>query len=841
MKNSSENAKSELDKLNTELLRKNAELTAKIDELWITQQELLKKNQLISVQNEELRAMQYELQLLTKELEKRVENKSHEVSDKELQLDKVKTKLQHIISSSPIIIYTCGLSANYAPTFLSDNIVLYTGYTFKEYIDNPDLLMENIHSDDRKNVLEKLSKIIKTDVLEVEFRFKNRDGTYRWWRNVMSLVRDISGEPVEISCVMSDITERKENEEKLIQSEKKYRELFANMNTCVAVYKPVDDECEDFIFVDFNKAAEFAEKINSEEVIGRKLTGVFPGTKEFGILDVLKKVFRTGKSEYFVPREYIDGRIRGWRDNYIYKLPDGNVVAMYEDVTDKVALEDELEFRAMLLDSSVDPMLLTDFSRKIIYANESAYKRLGYAKEEMLQKNIDSIEASESEKNVKNRYKILKNGGRVIFETEFIKKDKSRISVEVQAQTVTTPDKKKLIFSVVRDITERKNMEDMLTNSARLAAVGQLAAGIAHEFNNILAIIKGTAQNSLYEVERHDFGNIPVNMKIIDQQTVRGADIVRNMIAFSAPRPLNKNRISLVDCVREVIKIHSKTFELEKINIELSENFDIFVFADRTQIQQVILNMTINAIHAIKPIGYGNIKYSVYESNGNAILEIADTGTGIPAHLKSMIFMPFFTTKGGMSRDNLRLKGTGLGLSISLRIIENHGGSIIFDSSENGTVFTVVLPSDDEESENARDADNETEIISAYRKSNLKILLVDDEPILLSSLSKILKNTGFENVHISSTGKSALEIVRKNKINVIILDLLMPEMNGYEFLEIIRNENPGIAVIIVSGEVEIPEQPLLENGAFAVLRKPMDYNDLIRSIREAEAQFNFSV
>ncbi len=248
---------------------------------------------------------------------------------------------------------------------------------------------------------------------------------------------------------------------------------------------------------------------------------------------------------------------------------------------------------------------------------------------------------------------------------------------------------------IFQDISLRKNLEAELIISERLAAVGQLSSGIAHEFNNILAIIKGNAQLLKMDIE-----NLSDEQKemldIIDEQTNRGKDIANRMMSFSSPRKLSKEKYDIVEIIKEVISIQERRLMMDNIDIEFSIedcNTDYFLLMDKKQIQQVIVNLLINAAHAIKPKGRGIIKIHLSQTDKNIIIAIEDNGVGMNPDTKSKIFTPFFSTKGAFSNNDLAIKGTGLGLLICLTIVKMHNGSINIESQEGqGSTFIIKLP-----------------------------------------------------------------------------------------------------------------------------------------------------
>ena len=220
--------------------------------------------------------------------------------------------------------------------------VAVTGYTAEDFQTNPFLWIEMVHEEDRQPVQEQARRfLLGLDVEPLEHRIICKDGTVRWVRNTPVPRRDGGGKVLYYDGVVQDISERKEAEYALRESEARYREIIERTKNGVAVYKAVEDG-NDFVFVDFNRAGEKIEDINRSNVIGKSILEVFPGVKEFGLFRVLQRVWATGDPEHFPASLYRDERIVGWRDNFVYKLPSGEVVAVYSDETERKQSEEAL-------------------------------------------------------------------------------------------------------------------------------------------------------------------------------------------------------------------------------------------------------------------------------------------------------------------------------------------------------------------------------------------------------------------------------------------------------------------------------------------------------------------
>jgi signal transduction histidine kinase len=413
--------------------------------------------------------------------------------------------------------------------------------------------------------------------------------------------------------------------------------------------------------------------------------------------------------------------------------------------------------------------------------------------------------------------------------------DKSPVWVEVTAHAdPPSADGSVRIDALVRNVSERKKLEDQtrdlyhqLLQAEKLAALGQTISGVAHELNNPLATILTFAErlsqrSSLDEKTKR-------GLETILSESERAAKIVRNLLTFARKRQSTRSMVDLNHVVRETLALRSYEQRITNITIVDALAADLpQVFADGYQIQQVLLNLVINAEQAMLAAnGRGTLVVrSWHDMEREAIvLEINDDGPGIAEELQPKIFDPFFTTKEVG-------KGTGLGLTVAYAIVQEHGGRIrLASNAGGGASFYVELPVSGlplrTPAAAAPQADFETFIGST-------VLVVEDEPALAAAVSEALTDAGFV-VDRAGDGEEALRQVSGKSYDLIVCDLRMPKIDGMKFYERLAAEYPDLArrVIFVTGDVAgTKAENFLQESGCRWLAKPFRLGDLLRTARE---------
>ena len=351
------------------------------------------------------------------------------------------------------------------------------------------------------------------------------------------------------------------------------------------------------------------------------------------------------------------------------------------------------------------------------------------------------------------------------------------------------------VLLVGRDMTSERDMRVRLMESDRLAAVGELVAGVAHEVNNPLSSISAFAQlllrdGGLTEQQRE-------SLEVIKSETMRASQVVKDLLAFARRSEALREPVDLNMVLSRTLRLRGYQFTSNRIDVETDFAPELpSVVGDARQLQQVCLNLVTNAIQAMSKLGAGTLFVTTRRDGENVVLEMRDTGTGIPDAVRAHIFEPFFTTKG-------EGEGTGLGLSVSYGIVTTHGGTIeVVNTSPAGTTFRVTLPAAEEPESETKSGRTSGGLVLRSPLAGIRLLFIDDEPSLRSGVQAYGKLRGFT-VLTAENGIQGLEMIRRSPVDAIVCDFRMPGMDGPTFHEHLRRERPGLAArtVFITGDV----------------------------------------
>jgi PAS domain S-box-containing protein len=419
-----------------------------------------------------------------------------------------------------------------------------------------------------------------------------------------------------------------------------------------------------------------------------------------------------------------------------------------------------------------------------------------------------------------------------VYERELVASDGRSIYVEIASRRIEEEGQPLCFEAICRDITERKELEDQLRQSQRLESLGRLAGGVAHDFNNLLTVISGYTEMLIDG--RAAEGN---ELEQIGAAAGRAAKLTRQLLAFSRQQVLQPRVLDINEVVRDLMPMLTRLIGEDIHVIEKLAPAVHPVIADPTQLEQVIVNLVVNARDAMPDGGTLTIETANAQLDhtylarhpgarigANAVVTVTDTGSGMDAQTLARAFEPFFSTKPAGA-------GTGLGLATVHGIVKQSGGSIwAYSEPELGTTFKVYLPL-------AVDAPSqvpEVHVLDSPAVGTETVLITEDEESLRPLLALMLEEHGYTTI-VAGSAREAIEIVERNDahIDLLLTDLIMPEMNGRELAERIREHHDGIRVLFMSGYAgdTVTRSGALEFDA-AFIEKPFSTDDLARKVRE---------
>ncbi len=489
-----------------------------------------------------------------------------------------------------------------------------------------------------------------------------------------------------------------------------------------------------------------------------------------------------------------------------------------------------------LVENAHDIIYSHDLEGNYTSMNKAGEVITGYTLEEVLKLNVLKTVAPEYRPKAKEMLERKLTGERITaYELEIMAKDGGRIIVEVNTKLEYDDGVPVGVQGIARDVTARKQLEEQLRQSQKMDAVGQLAGGIAHDFNNLLTAISGYSELTLRRLKADD--PLRHNLEEIKKAGDRAASLTRQLLAFSRKQVLQPKVLNLNSIVSNVENMLGRLIG-ENIELRTSLSPDLgSVKADPGQIEQVLLNLAVNSRDAMVEGGklmietanvYLDEEYArqhiAVEPGHFVLLAVSDDGIGMDEEIRTRIFEPFFTTKAVG-------KGTGLGLSTVYGIVKQSGGSIwVYSEAGIGTTFKIYLPRVDTPVENYRRPEDWMGDLSGTGT----ILLAEDEELVRNLTSEVLQLYGYS-VLEASGGREALQICERyaDSIDLLITDVVMPEMSGRELADRLKQLRPDVKVLFMSGYTDnaIVHQGVLDAGA-NFIQKPFAPEVLANKVRE---------
>ncbi|MCX9012838.1 MAG: PAS domain S-box protein [Candidatus Methanoperedens sp.] len=722
-----------------------------------------------------------------------------------------------------------------------------------------------------------LSAIKETGRWAGELMVRHKDGhIFPIWLTT-SMIRDSKGEPIAILGIITDITERKRIEEELKKSILQQNAILSNIPD-IAWLKDRESR-----FIAVNKPFAEACGMSSGDLAGKTDLDIWPGDLAQRYMADDREVMVTGRRKQ-VEEPMVDkeGK-KTWIETIktpIYNDKDEIIgtTGIARDITERKSMDEalhrahgELELRVQertaelveankalqaeimerkrteeslkqseekyhtLVDNIQDGVFIIQ-EAKVQFINEAFARMSGYTMDEVIGKDFRQLVAPEDWGTVTDRYHRRQAGEDVLQEYEFriLHKDgRTRIIVNMNVGLITYRGKV-ASMGTVKDITEKKKLEAQLLRAQRMESIGTLAGGIAHDLNNVLTPMMLSLQ---ILQEKFDDEQSQRLLNILETNTQRGANLIKQVMSFVRGIEGERTALQIAHIIAEIEKIAKETFP-KSIEIRTDIQRDLPVISgDATQLHQVLMNLCVNARDAMPQGGILGIsaEYTFVDESYARInldarvgqfvtITVTDTGTGIPPEILSRIFEPFFTTKEFG-------RGTGLGLSTVLGIVKGHGGFIdVYSEVRKGTAFKVYLPAAKAGTQKAQEQ-QQHELPSGHGEL---VFVVDDETEILEITRVSLEKYGYR-VLTANDGAEAIRLYSQNKgeVKIVLMDMMMPVMDGPASIRALRKIDPAVKVIGVSGLTE--KDKIIEDAdvqVHAFLTKPYTTRSLLRTIYE---------
>jgi PAS domain S-box-containing protein len=658
-------------------------------------------------------------------------------------------------------------------------------------------------------------------------------------------LRDTLGNIVGCLGLALDVTERKRSEERLRSREleaqrarRTLETLIASAPVAIVALDSTDSVCT------WNPAAERVFGWKAEEVLGRPLPNVPPFRSEEHRL--LKEVLLQGGSFASIEtqRQRKDGALvdvslsasaMPLQDRGEFAAGQPRMLAVLTDITERKRAEQERQRLETAIEQSAECIVITNPQGIIQYVNPAFCATTGYSREEAVGRKTSILRSGKHDRAFyANLWRTILNGQTWRGEIQNRRKDGAVIPMEAVITPVRGPqDEITAFIGIHEDVTERRTLERQLYQSQKFEAIGQLAGGIAHDFNNVLAAILGMAELGLLEAPEGT--RIRERLEKIAHHGGRAVALTKQLLAFSRRQVLERRELDLNHSVAEVSSLLGEALGKDvELVTRLAPDL-ASVQADRAQIEQVLMNLCVNARDAMPRGGRLVIETSNVTLDGDVCrskpgsrpgnyvcLSVSDTGTGMDSATLERIFEPFFTTKP-------QGQGTGLGLATVYGIVKQHGGFVnVYSEPGEGTLFHVYLPA----VAASRPAAPSPETLAPLRGGSETLLVADDHDGLRELVREALEGLGYT-VLVAQDGEEAVERFREatGKVDLLILDVVMPRLRGPDAYLRIRELRPGIPVIFCTGYNPESAQMSAISG-HRVFQKPYSTRELARAIRE---------
>jgi PAS domain S-box-containing protein len=513
--------------------------------------------------------------------------------------------------------------------------------------------------------------------------------------------------------------------------------------------------------------------------------------------------------------------VEGSGQNLLHVPAIRGITCNARDITERVRASEFMEFQAKLLQTVEQAVIATDLAGRVTYWNRHAERLYGWMAMEVIGREArDYLVGPNLLAEADAIVQMVHTGQSWSGEMELTRKDGSSFTASITNTPISDPAGAIIgVVGVSSDVTARRTLELQLRQAQKVEAVGMLAGGIAHDFNNILTAITGFSEllmESASEEQREDLREIHAAARC-------GSDLTRQLLAFSRKQVVRVETLDVNEVLRGMEKMLRRMIR-ENITLETSyTETPVFIDADRSQLEQVVLNLVVNARDAMGEGGRVSLSTRIADdttSPPRVSICVTDTGTGMSDDVRRRIFEPFFTTKP-------EGKGTGLGLSVVFGIVDQLKGRIDVQSAPGlGSTFSVHLPLSSR-SANATSREDES-VVSGSET----ILLVEDNEGLAAVTARVLHGLGYAVVRAPNGSAAKSLLARRPAVDLVLTDVVMPEMSGPELVQWMADDGIAVPVLYTSGYTQGAElSDAVSRGEASFIPKPWTPRDLARAVR----------
>jgi len=709
-----------------------------------------------------------------------------------------------LLDAMPAIAWSASAST-FRFTYVSPAAETLLGYPAERWIEEPDFWAKHLHPEDGH-----VANICHNETLagrdhELVYRMLAADGSSVWLRDYVN-VHKVDGIPVELFGVMVDITRERLAEAASKENRENFRRMVELSPDCIGVHV-------DGIYVYVNNAFVQLFGAQSEaDIIGKPaLSLVDPEFQEL-VSSRLERL-TAGESVPYIRQKFrrIDGSSL---DVEVAALPlrYGNrdaVQVIARDITEKVRAQQALEASEQryreLVEDVTEILYTLDQDGCFVSLSRSFERSTGYSESEWIGRPFTEL--------FRPHEQALDGDGRIIREYELTSRSGAIVTVEVSSQPRYVDGVASGTIGMARDVTEHRNITRKLEEAKRMSALGQVAASLAHEFNNVLMGIQPFVE--LIARNASPTRHVSDALGHITRAIGRGKRASQEILRFANPKD---PQLFTIDVHAWLPPLIGQLVATLPASITLSSSIDpevTFMHGDCGHLEQVITNLVFNARDAI--MGKGTIHIAVTAHAGLVQISVLDDGPGIAPQLLEKIFEPLFTTKRN---------GTGLGLAIARRLVEGQGGALTAENrAEGGCAFHVLVPA-------AEARPQPLQPISYATPGVNRILLVEDDLTVGAGLDQLLKAEGYETTWVRASS-DACEAARMMQPHVAIIDINLPDGNGVDLVPLLRAEHDGLPIVLSTGHVELNVSDAKKR--ILSLMKPYELSDLLVAIGSVTA------